>query len=50
MAARGILQPLTERRIMGSSELAHAMALAERDAQDEGELGVAGQAVSSSRR
>jgi NAD(P)-dependent dehydrogenase (short-subunit alcohol dehydrogenase family) len=46
IAARGILQPLTEKRIMGSSELAHAVALAERDAQGEGALGVAGQAVS----
>jgi NAD(P)-dependent dehydrogenase (short-subunit alcohol dehydrogenase family) len=50
MAARGILQPLSERRVTGSPELGQAVALAERDAQDEGELGVAGQAVSSSRR
>jgi len=46
IAARGILQPLTERRIMGSADLAQAVALAERDAQGEGTLGVAGQAVS----
>jgi len=46
MAARGILQPLSERRIMGSDELRQAVALAERDAQGEGELGVAGQLVS----
>jgi len=46
LAARGILQPLTERRIMGSAELAEAIALAEHDAQGEGMLGVAGQAVS----
>ena len=46
LAFRGLLQPLTEKRIMGSSELAQAVALAERDAQGEGALGVAGQAVS----
>jgi NAD(P)-dependent dehydrogenase (short-subunit alcohol dehydrogenase family) len=50
LALRGILQPLTERRIMGSRELAQAMTLAEGDAQGEGALGVAGQVVSSSRR
>jgi NAD(P)-dependent dehydrogenase (short-subunit alcohol dehydrogenase family) len=46
MAARGILQPLTERRIMGSTALREAVALAEGDARGEGALGVAGQAVS----
>jgi NAD(P)-dependent dehydrogenase (short-subunit alcohol dehydrogenase family) len=46
LAARGLLQPLTERRIMGSPDLHEAVALAERDALGEGALGVAGQAVS----
>jgi NAD(P)-dependent dehydrogenase (short-subunit alcohol dehydrogenase family) len=46
LAARGVLQPLSEKRIMGSSELQQAVAQAERDAQGEGALGVASQLVS----
>ena len=46
LAARGVLQPLSEKRIMGSEELREAVRLAERDAQGEGALGVAGQLVS----
>ena len=46
LAARGVLQPLSEKRIMGSGELQEAVAQAERDAQGEGALGVAGQLVS----
>jgi NAD(P)-dependent dehydrogenase (short-subunit alcohol dehydrogenase family) len=46
IAARGILQQLSEKRLMGSADLREAVALAERDAQGEGALGVAGQLVS----
>jgi len=46
LGARGILQPLSEKRIMGGAELKQAVALADRDAEGEGELGVAGQLVS----
>jgi NAD(P)-dependent dehydrogenase (short-subunit alcohol dehydrogenase family) len=46
LALRGIVQPLTEKRLMGSPELAAAIAEADRAGRDEGALGVAGQAVS----
>ena len=46
LAARGILQPLSERRVMGSPELAAAIAEADAAGRSEGELGVAGQLVS----
>jgi NAD(P)-dependent dehydrogenase (short-subunit alcohol dehydrogenase family) len=46
LALRGIVQPLTERRLMGSDELASAIADADRSGRTEGALGVAGQAVS----
>jgi NAD(P)-dependent dehydrogenase (short-subunit alcohol dehydrogenase family) len=50
LAARGILQPLSERRVMGSPELAAAIAEADASGRAEGPLGVAGQLVSSSSR
>ena len=46
LAARGILQPLSERRVMGSPELAAAIAEADAAGRSEGALGVAGQLVS----
>jgi NAD(P)-dependent dehydrogenase (short-subunit alcohol dehydrogenase family) len=46
LALRGVLQPLTERRLMGSPELAAAIAEADAAGRTEGELGVAGQLVS----
>jgi NAD(P)-dependent dehydrogenase (short-subunit alcohol dehydrogenase family) len=46
LALRGILQPLAERRLMGSPELAAAIAEADAAGRSEGELGVAGQLVS----
>jgi NAD(P)-dependent dehydrogenase (short-subunit alcohol dehydrogenase family) len=46
LALRGILQPLTEKRLMGSPELAAAIAEADAAGRSEGELGVAGQLVS----
>jgi NAD(P)-dependent dehydrogenase (short-subunit alcohol dehydrogenase family) len=46
LALRGILQPLAERRLMGSPELAAAIAEADAAGAEEGELGVAGQLVS----
>ena len=46
LALRGIMQPLSERRLMGSPELAAAIAEADRAGRTEGELGVAGQLVS----
>jgi NAD(P)-dependent dehydrogenase (short-subunit alcohol dehydrogenase family) len=46
LAARGILQPLSERRVMGSPELAAAIAEADAAGCSEGALGVAGQLVS----
>jgi len=46
LALRGILQPLAERRLMGSPELAGAIAEADAAGRAEGELGVAGQLVS----
>jgi NAD(P)-dependent dehydrogenase (short-subunit alcohol dehydrogenase family) len=46
LALRGVLQPLTERRLMGSPELAAAIAEADAAGRAEGELGVAGQLVS----
>src|SRR3954464_1484897 len=46
LALRGIVQPLTEKRLMGSPELAAAIAGADSAGREEGVLGVAGQAVS----
>jgi NAD(P)-dependent dehydrogenase (short-subunit alcohol dehydrogenase family) len=46
LALRGILQPLAERRLMGSPDLAAAIAEADAAGRSEGELGVAGQLVS----
>jgi NAD(P)-dependent dehydrogenase (short-subunit alcohol dehydrogenase family) len=46
LALRGILQPLAEKRLMGSPELAAAIAAADAAGRTEGELGVAGQLVS----
>jgi NAD(P)-dependent dehydrogenase (short-subunit alcohol dehydrogenase family) len=46
LALRGIVQPLTEKRLMGSPELAAAIAEADTAGRDEGLLGVAGQVVS----
>ena len=46
LALRGIIQPLSERRLMGSGDLAAAIAEADRSGRTEGALGVAGQAVS----
>jgi NAD(P)-dependent dehydrogenase (short-subunit alcohol dehydrogenase family) len=43
LALRGILQPLAEKRLMGSPELAAAIAEADLAGRSEGELGVAGQ-------
>jgi NAD(P)-dependent dehydrogenase (short-subunit alcohol dehydrogenase family) len=45
LALRGILQPLAERRLMGSDQLAAAIAEADAAGRLEGELGVAGQAA-----
>ena len=46
LALRGILQPLSEKRLMGSPELAAAIAEADAAGATEGDLGVAGQLVS----
>ena len=46
LALRGILQPLSEKRLMGSPELAAAIAAADAAGANEGDLGVAGQLVS----
>jgi len=46
LALRGILQPLAEKRLMGSPELAAAIAEADAAGRSEGDLGVAGQLVS----
>ena len=46
LALRGILQPLAEKRLMGSPELAAAIAEADAAGATEGDLGVAGQLVS----
>jgi len=45
LALRGILQPLSEKRLMGSPELAAAIAEADAAGATEGDLGVAGQLV-----
>jgi NAD(P)-dependent dehydrogenase (short-subunit alcohol dehydrogenase family) len=46
LALRGILQPLSEKRLMGSPDLAAAIAEADAAGRAEGDLGVAGQLVS----
>jgi NAD(P)-dependent dehydrogenase (short-subunit alcohol dehydrogenase family) len=46
LALRGILQPLSERRVLGRPELAAAIGEADAAGRAEGELGVAGQVVS----